>query len=198
MIRTAIGIGVLAIVLGIGIIVYRAVASGEDLATAGPGGPTPPALPDLPALPEPAPVRTAPTPAAEDPRVMPVANEERPAPPAPAPVQATPAPEAARETPASGMTTYKVKAGDSLWAISRKFYNSPNHIKQLADANNLGSNATLRIGQVLVIPDIRGSKNTPADADHETTEAPAEPVREPAREEHQPLPPTLSRTVPAK
>lgn len=49
---------------------------------------------------------------------------------------------------ASG-STYTVKSGDSLWTVAKK-----NHvtIKKLAEANGLASNASLKVGQKLIIP----------------------------------------------
>lgn len=197
MIRTAIGIGILAILCGVGVIIYRHLESREDVANLLPPSvlPTPPKNVPQPApspnpLPEPAPAVPAPAPAP-----MPVVN------PSPAPQQpAKPAaqPQLPAEEPGSGLVTYKVQAGDSLWEISRKFYKSPNHIKQIADANNLQANATLRIGQMLVIPELRENKSTPADADHESTTARPETSKDSNREDAQPMPPTLSRTATVK
>lgn len=196
MIRTAIGIGILAILCGVGVIVYRHLESREDVASLIPPSmlPTPPKNVPEPApspnpLPEPAPAGPAPVPAP-----TPVVN------PAPAPQPAKPAaqPQPPAEEPGNGLVTYKVQPGDSLWEISRKFYKSPNHIKQIADANNLSAGATLRIGQMLVIPDLRENKSTPADADHESTTARPETSKDSNPEDVQPMPPTLSRTAPAK
>lgn len=196
MIRTAIGIGILAILCGVGVIVYRHVQSQDDVANLLPPSilPTPPKTVPEPApspnpLPEPAPAVPAPAPAP-----LPVVN------PSPAQPQQAEKPPAQPQAPAeqSGLVTYKVQPGDSLWEISRTFYKSPNHIKQIADANNLAANAMLRIGQVLVIPDLRENKSTPADADHEATSARPVTTKEASREDAAPMPPTLSRTAPAK
>jgi nucleoid-associated protein YgaU len=196
MIRTAIGIGILAILCGIGVIVYRHVQSQDDVANLIPPSvlPTPPKnvpqpTPSTNPLPEPAPAVPAPAPAP-----MPVVN------PSPAQPQQAEKPPAQPQAPAEqgGLVTYKIQPGDSLWEISRKFYKSPNHIKQIADANNLSANATLRIGQMLVIPELRENKSTPADADHEATSARPETAKESSREDAAPMPPTLSRTAPAK
>lgn len=196
MIRTAIGIGVLAIVCGIGVIVYRQMQAQSELAQNGQPSTLPMPPKHVPA-PDPKP-EPAPNPNAPAPVPTPVVNPA-PAPsptPAPAPEQPKAAPAPTPE-PGPGLTTYKVKSGDSLWEISRKMYGSPNHIKLIADANNLNSSAMLRIGQLLVIPELRGNKATPADADHE---GPAAPEHEPeaSKETSQPMPPTLNRRVPAK
>ncbi|EIQ00079.1 LysM repeat-containing protein [Opitutaceae bacterium TAV1] len=68
--------------------------------------------------------------------------------PAPAgltPVDTSPVPLA----PVAATTSYEVQKGDSLWTIARK-----HGIKttELAAANNISGNATLRIGQKLVVP----------------------------------------------
>jgi peptidoglycan lytic transglycosylase D len=44
---------------------------------------------------------------------------------------------------------YKIRPGDSLWTISRKFHTP---IATLVEANQLNSAATLRVGQLLAIP----------------------------------------------
>lgn len=46
--------------------------------------------------------------------------------------------------------TYTVKKGDSLWAISHRYGIS---VPALAEANGLSKDATLKIGQTLLIPD---------------------------------------------
>ena len=46
-------------------------------------------------------------------------------------------------------TTYAVVTGDSLWTVSRKFHLT---MAELASANNLPSNARLKLGQKLLIP----------------------------------------------
>jgi len=70
------------------------------------------------------------------------------------PTLATPKPrgKAARRRPkagAKGRTRYKVRSGDSLWKIARKFGTT---IKALRRANGLGRKTGLRPGQRLVIP----------------------------------------------
>ena len=49
--------------------------------------------------------------------------------------------------------TYIVKKGDTLWAISRK-YGVP--VRSLAKANGMSVNVPIKIGQKLVIPDVKG------------------------------------------
>jgi tetratricopeptide (TPR) repeat protein len=54
----------------------------------------------------------------------------------------------------TGRHTYVVQAGDTLASISRKFYHSSKHWKQILDANkkNIDNPKELRVGQTLVIP----------------------------------------------
>lgn len=49
--------------------------------------------------------------------------------------------------------TYIVKKGDTLWAISRR-YGVP--VRSLAKANGMSVNVPIKIGQKLVIPDVKG------------------------------------------
>ncbi|MDQ3099512.1 MAG: LysM peptidoglycan-binding domain-containing protein [bacterium] len=59
-------------------------------------------------------------------------------------------------TPATGGTTlpamYTVQPGDSLWAVSQKFYGSGYEWKQIAAANKLTGTYRLEKGQVLNLP----------------------------------------------
>src|SRR5438105_8744852 len=50
--------------------------------------------------------------------------------------------------------TYVVQSGDTLFSISRKFYKSPKHWKQILEANekNIRDPKKLTVGQTLVIP----------------------------------------------
>ena len=50
--------------------------------------------------------------------------------------------------------TYVVQSGDTLFSISRKFYKSPKHWKEILEANkkNIRDPKDLTIGQTLVIP----------------------------------------------
>jgi len=50
--------------------------------------------------------------------------------------------------------TYVVQSGDTLFSISRKFYNSPKRWKQILEANkkNIRDPKDLTVGQTLVIP----------------------------------------------
>jgi len=50
--------------------------------------------------------------------------------------------------------TYVVQPGDTLFSISRKFYKSPKHWKDIRDANekNIRDPKSLTVGQTLIIP----------------------------------------------
>jgi nucleoid-associated protein YgaU len=50
--------------------------------------------------------------------------------------------------------TYTVLPGDSLWAVSQKFYGTGYEWKQIATANKLGGTYTLEKGQVLNVPKV--------------------------------------------
>jgi len=64
----------------------------------------------------------------------------------------TPASQALERTPLADVTpatTYTVREGDSLWTVAKKTHSSR---EEIARANKLSSNSTLRIGQKLLIP----------------------------------------------
>src|SRR5436305_6210232 len=54
----------------------------------------------------------------------------------------------------NGDRTYVVQSGDTLFSISRKFYKSTKHWKEILDANekNIRNPKKLTVGQALVIP----------------------------------------------
>ena len=89
-----------------------------------------------------------PPPAAEAPapEVVPAAAEEpAPAPePEPAPAPQPPPPPAAR--------TYTVVAGDTVWAISERFYGDGSKFQAIADASGISNPDLIYPGQVLTIP----------------------------------------------
>jgi len=60
---------------------------------------------------------------------------------------------AASEPDIAGSSTYKVKAGDTLYKISQRFYGDPEKYKLIMQANNIENPNLIQIGQVLVIPD---------------------------------------------
>jgi nucleoid-associated protein YgaU len=90
----------------------------------------------------------APEAQAETPEVAPAA-EEAPAPapspePEPAPAPPPPPPPAPR--------TYTVVSGDTLWAISERFYGDGSKYQVIADASGVSNPDLIHPGQVLTIP----------------------------------------------
>jgi LysM domain-containing protein len=68
---------------------------------------------------------------------------------APAAVKAEPAPE---PEPAPAPRTYTVISGDTLWAISERFYGDGNKYQVIADASGVSNPDLIQPGQVLTIP----------------------------------------------
>lgn len=52
------------------------------------------------------------------------------------------------------LTTYQVKKGDTLYNISRAFYNTPDNYKIIMEANDIDDPTKIQIGQNLKIPKI--------------------------------------------
>jgi LysM repeat protein len=73
--------------------------------------------------------------------------EEAPAPPAP-----EPAPEPAAPPPPPAVQTYTVESGDTLWAISERFYGDGSKYQVIADASGVSNPDLIQPGQVLTIP----------------------------------------------
>jgi len=78
------------------------------------------------------------------PEVAPAAVEE----PAPAEEPAPPPP----PPPPPSARTYTVAAGDTLWAISERFYGDGSRYQQIADASGVSNPDLIYPGQVLTIP----------------------------------------------
>jgi LysM repeat protein len=84
---------------------------------------------------------------AQEAEVAPAAAEETlppaeaPAPPPPPPPPPPPAPR-----------TYTVVSGDTLWAISERFYGDGSKYQQIADASGVSNPDLIHPGQVLTIP----------------------------------------------
>jgi hypothetical protein len=92
------------------------------------------------------PATEAPEPAGE---AVPVAAEE-PAPPAPEPAAAAEPPPPPPPPPAP--RTYTVVSGDTLWAISERFYGDGSKYQVIADASGVSNPDLIYPGQVLTIP----------------------------------------------
>lgn len=77
----------------------------------------------------------------------------------------------------SGKRTHIVQPGESLWVISRKYLGSGELNAKIADCNGLASKDRIRVGQVLIIPDLNAPTRAAAEAvavsedlaDHEDT-----------------------------
>jgi len=213
MIRTALNIGALAILVGIGVLIYRQVHAPKTECPLPEGSLIDPQAPPAPVSErrdldhEQVLVRQAPVP--RDEHALERNAARTPAgdfPPADVvDLPGTAAPPAVTDAPATAKRTHQVRSGDSLWKISRDAYGSTQHIHKIAAANKLGLNDVLRVGQVLVLPEIAGSKTTatehvqvpiakpaPRDADHEVSAAHAP---SPTQPDTQAMPPTLSRTM---
>ena len=90
-----------------------------------------------------------PAPEAAAPEVAPAA-EEAPAPPAPEAEPAAPPPPPPPPPPAP--RTYTVVSGDTLWAISERFYGDGSKYQVIADASGVSNPDLIHPGQVLTIP----------------------------------------------
>ncbi len=86
-----------------------------------------------------------PPPVEEAPEVAPAAAEE----PLPA---AEPAPPPPPPPPPPAPRTYTVVSGDTLWAISERFYGDGNKYQVIADASGISNPDLIHPGQVLTIP----------------------------------------------
>ncbi len=94
-----------------------------------------------------------PAPETQEPEVTPAAVEEA----APAPAAAEPpAPEGAPAPPPPppppAARTYTVVSGDTLWAISERFYGDGSKYQVIADASGVANPDLIYPGQVLTIP----------------------------------------------
>jgi hypothetical protein len=96
---------------------------------------------EVPEAPPPPPAAEAPAPEA-----VPAAAEDVPA---PAPPEPEPAPAPA---PPPAPRTYTVLSGDTLWAISERFYGDGSKYQVIADASGVSNPDLIYPGQVLTIP----------------------------------------------
>lgn len=72
--------------------------------------------------------------------------------PEPEPVAAAPVAEEVPAPPAPEIRTYTVEPGDTLWAISERFYGDGNRYQEIADASGIANPDLIHPGQVLTIP----------------------------------------------
>jgi nucleoid-associated protein YgaU len=93
------------------------------------------------------PAPTTPPPAAEPEVELAAAEEPAPAPEPPAEAAAPPPP-----PPPPAPRTYTVVSGDTLWAISERFYGDGNQYQRIADASGVANPDLIHPGQVLTIP----------------------------------------------
>ena len=84
---------------------------------------------------------------APEPEVAPAAVEEPAPAPAPEPAPAPPPP-----PPPPAPRTYTVVSGDTLWAISERFYGDGSKYQVIADASGIANPDLIHPGQVLTIP----------------------------------------------
>ena len=96
--------------------------------------------------PPPPPAAEAPTP-----EVVPAAAKE-PQAPAPAPEPEPAAAPAPPPPPPPAARTYTVVSGDTLWAISERFYGDGSKYQVIADASGVSNPDLIYPGQVLTIP----------------------------------------------
>lgn len=187
MLRTLLTIGFLLFLAAAGVWYYRNhwsanPADQQAEARSEPSAPSN-AVPEAPAVgPDAAPAQPQPQPVQERPAMG-------PGPVVPPPVLPHP------PTPRVGKKTHVVAPGETLWAISRRYFGTPNYVEAIADANQMGTPNRLRPGMVLVLPEIPGIPERSAEV---AQPAPRSQPPEALPYRAEPMPPTLSNTVPAE
>ena len=91
-------------------------------------------------------------PEAAAPQVAPAAAEEPAPAPAPEPEAAAAPPPPPPPPPPPAPRTYTVVSGDTLWAISERFYGDGSKYQVIADASGVSNPDLIHPGQVLTIP----------------------------------------------
>jgi phage tail protein X len=189
MIRALFTIGFLLFLAAVGVWFCRNhwdVAPETQQAEANPKAPAPPTV--VPPAPDVRPVDIAPP--APPPQPQPQPYERPVANPAQVvPQNAVPNP----PTPRVGKRTHVVASGETLWVISRRYFGTPAYVEAIADANHMDAPNRLRPGMLLVLPEIPG---VPARGDEVAQPAPRVESSEAPQQHAEPMPPTLSRTVP--
>ncbi|HEX9794765.1 MAG TPA: LysM peptidoglycan-binding domain-containing protein [Planctomycetota bacterium] len=75
-----------------------------------------------------------------------------------------------------GARRYTVASGDSLSEIAARFYGTPKHWRALARENGLGADGAVRVGQVLVLPELDGLQPAGAEAQRRDADGGAGPA----------------------
>jgi nucleoid-associated protein YgaU len=84
--------------------------------------------------------------------VMPAPPPETFEPPPAPPVATAPAPAAAPSVPRVSAVTYRVKKGDTLWAIARTQLGRGSRCKEIASLNGIPEPYVIKVGQELRLP----------------------------------------------
>jgi len=193
--RTLLGAAAVLLLAGMGWLIYSHQSQPTPPSDLTAGG-TPPRAPVTTPVLEPLPPRQPLAPRPNDP-VTPVANPiAQPPAPSPAPIievpltpppVAQPTPPVAPPTPPvveTGRRTHVVQSGETLWSISRKYYGSGVHTEKIATASNLRGRDKIRVGQVLIIPQLAGTRAEVVEVQPEVTQ-PSEPVEQVQAETHE-------------
>ena len=96
--------------------------------------------------------RHQPSPKPRLPKSLPAAVEEPAPAPAPEPEAAAAPPPPPPPPPPPAPRTYTVVSGDTLWAISERFYGDGSKYQVIADASGVSNPDLIHPGQVLTIP----------------------------------------------
>jgi len=167
------------LLVAMGFLVYSGRAQDSKIDNGLTATATPPLAPTVLAPTPAAPIQAAPVQATPPARTLPLAQ-----PPAIDEPEIKPVKKAKR--------THVVQTGDSLSSISRKYYGTPDYYTKLADANALRSRDHIRVGQVLVLPDLPVVAESAAKPE---TEIPTEEAQI-SNQDFVPQPPTLNTTAP--
>lgn len=135
--------------------------------------------------------------------IQPVVNPVppvQPAPVQPAPVVqpppiVEPAPVVAQPEVTRSKRTHVVQRGDTLSSISRQHFGTETHFGKIASANGLKNRDRIRVGQVLILPDLPMTEAAQSVEDEPTTRV---SEAEPVPDDFEPIPPTLNIVLPKK